>query len=268
MKRALLLPTLLLQLLACSSGPSGDSGDAEESGSTASGASEAEQAPAPAAAPETSTGGGAEEASPEGASGGDTAMQTIRDYIEERAIDKENPRWRFQLPLPIKAEFDAKSDYFWVFETSEGPIRLRLFPEVAPLHVSNAIYLTETGFYDGLKFHRVIPNFMAQAGCPVGNGTGNPGYGIDGEYDSSVRHDRPGILSTANTGRPSSDGSQFFITFAPTPHLDGKHTIFGEVDGEQGMATLRALQRLGSRGGQTSKDILIERATIEVSPKE
>ena len=129
------------------------------------------------------------------------------------------------------------------------------------MHVSSTIYLTRLGFYDGLTFHRVIPGFMAQGGCPTGTGRGSPGYRYDGEFDPNVRHDRAGLLSMANAG-PGTDGSQFFITFRDTPHLDGKHTIFGEVKG--GMDTLRALEKAGSPGGRPTEELRIERATILV----
>ena len=102
---------------------------------------------------------------------------------------------------------------------------------------------------------------MAQGGDPLGRGTGGPGYKYDGEFSPSVRHDRPGLLSMANAG-PGTDGSQFFITFVPTPHLDGKHTLFGEV--VEGMDTVNALEERGSRNGQTTEDLRIQKATIEV----
>ena len=98
----------------------------------------------------------------------------------------------------------------------------------APLTVENFINLATIGFYDGLMFHRVIPNFMAQGGDPKGNGAGGPGYHFRDEFDNNRRHDKPGILSMANAGS-NTNGSQFFITFVPTPHLDGMHTVFGEV---------------------------------------
>ncbi len=140
-----------------------------------------------------------------------------------------------------------------------GPIKVRLFPDVAPMHVSSTLYLTRLGFYDDVIFHRVINGFMAQGGDPLGRGTGGPGYQYDGEFDSSVQHDRRGILSMANAG-PGTDGSQFFLTFVPTPHLDGKHTILGEV--VDGLPTLDALEQRGSRSGQTREPLRIERATI------
>ena len=113
-------------------------------------------------------------------------------------------------------------------ETSKGVIRLELHEDRAPKTVANFEKLAGEGFYDGLTFHRVIPNFMIQTGCPQGTGTGGPGYQFEDEFDDSLRHDRAGILSMANAG-PNTNGSQFFITHGPTPHLDGKHSVFGVV---------------------------------------
>lgn len=112
--------------------------------------------------------------------------------------------------------------------TTKGDIRLRLFPDKAPLTVLNFVNLASRGFYNGVSFHRVIPDFMIQGGCPLGTGTGGPGYRFKDEFTASLKHDRPGILSMANAG-PDTNGSQFFITHVPTPWLDNKHTIFGEV---------------------------------------
>ena len=113
-------------------------------------------------------------------------------------------------------------------ETNKGVIRLELHDDRAPKTVANFEKLAGEGFYDGLFFHRVIPNFMIQTGCPQGTGTGGPGYQFEDEFDASLRHDRAGILSMANAG-PNTNGSQFFITHGPTPHLDGKHSVFGVV---------------------------------------
>jgi peptidyl-prolyl cis-trans isomerase B (cyclophilin B) len=112
--------------------------------------------------------------------------------------------------------------------TARGNIRLRLFADKAPITVANFVNLTQKGFYDGLTFHRVIPDFMIQGGCPNGSGTGGPGYRFEDECRPDLRHDKPGILSMANAG-PGTNGSQFFITHGPTNWLDGKHTVFGEV---------------------------------------
>jgi peptidyl-prolyl cis-trans isomerase A (cyclophilin A) len=134
-----------------------------------------------------------------------------------------------------------------VFETSQGRITCELFADKAPMTVANFVGLArglkpfrdpksdkteKRPFFDGLVFHRVIPDFMIQGGCPLGQGTGNPGYRFGDEFDPSLRHDKPGILSMANAG-PATNGSQFFITEKPTPHLDDRHTVFGackEVD--------------------------------------
>jgi cyclophilin family peptidyl-prolyl cis-trans isomerase len=109
-----------------------------------------------------------------------------------------------------------------------GVIEAKLFYKEAPATVSNFVTLVKNGFYNGLRFHRVIPGFMVQTGCPQGVGTGGPGYSFDDEFHASLKHSKPGILSMANSG-PNTNGSQFFITVAPTPHLDNKHSVFGEV---------------------------------------
>lgn len=114
------------------------------------------------------------------------------------------------------------------FETARGTIKLELFAEQTPKTVANFETLCEKKFYDGLKFHRVIDNFMIQGGCPEGTGTGGPGYKFEDEFDKSLRHDGPGVLSMANAG-PNTNGSQFFITHVACPHLDGKHSVFGKV---------------------------------------
>ena len=113
------------------------------------------------------------------------------------------------------------------FDTARGPIKIELYPDKAPLTVANFVNLAQRGFYDGLNFHRVIPDFMVQGGCPEGSGRGGPGYKFEDETRTGLSHER-GVLSMANAG-PSSNGSQFFITHVATPWLDGKHTVFGKV---------------------------------------
>jgi peptidyl-prolyl cis-trans isomerase B (cyclophilin B) len=113
-------------------------------------------------------------------------------------------------------------------ETPRGTIRLELFADQTPKTVANFEKLVNQGFYNGLKFHRVIPDFMIQGGCPKGDGTGGPGYKFADEFHRDLKHDGPGILSMANAG-PNTNGSQFFITHVATPWLDGKHTVFGRV---------------------------------------
>jgi peptidyl-prolyl cis-trans isomerase B (cyclophilin B) len=122
----------------------------------------------------------------------------------------------------------ANSSLTATMHTTKGDIRLKLFPDKAPLTVLNFVNLSKRGFYSGLAFHRVIPDFMIQGGCPLGTGTGGPGYKFKDEFSSDLKHGKPGILSMANSG-PSTNGSQFFITHVPTPWLDNKHTIFGEI---------------------------------------
>jgi len=114
------------------------------------------------------------------------------------------------------------------FETDKGTIRIELFADKTPKTVANFEKLASEKFYDGLVFHRVIPDFMIQGGCPQGRGTGGPGYKFEDEFDPSLKHDTPGVLSMANSG-PNTNGSQFFITHVPTPWLDGKHSVFGKV---------------------------------------
>ena len=121
-----------------------------------------------------------------------------------------------------------KNKLMAVIETEKGTIRLRLFAEQTPVTVGNFVNLVRRGFYNNLKFHRVIPDFMIQGGCPAGDGRGGPGYKFQDEFVAELRHNKPGILSMANAG-PQSNGSQFFITHVDTPWLDGKHTVFGEV---------------------------------------
>jgi peptidyl-prolyl cis-trans isomerase B (cyclophilin B) len=113
-------------------------------------------------------------------------------------------------------------------DTNRGVIRLELFEDKTPKTVANFVKLAEQGFYNGLKFHRVIQDFMIQTGCPEGTGRGGPGYRFSDEFHPSLKHDGPGVVSMANAG-PNTNGSQFFITHVPCPHLDGKHSVFGRV---------------------------------------
>ncbi len=164
-----------------------------------------------------------------------------------------------------------------VFETTKGTFKIKLFTEKAPKTVENFVGLAEgtkewtdpkTGqkvkkpFYDGLKFHRVIPNFMIQGGDPMGNGTGGPGFNFEDEFPAGApKHDKPGILSMANRG-PNTNGSQFFVTVAATPWLDGKHTVFGEVI--EGMDVVYDISK--ARTGpmdRPAEDIIVKSLKIE-----
>ncbi len=193
----------------------------------------------------------------------DAAITAIDKFIVEQAVNTGASGWKTSLTRPPQATFDASRAYFWKISTNFGDMKIRLMPEVAPMHVSSTIYLARLGFYDGVIFHRVITGFMAQGGDPLGTGTGGPGYNYDGECDPSARHDRPGLLSMANAG-PGTDGSQFFLTFVPTPHLDDKHTIFGEV--VEGMETVQALEKRGSDGGRTKEQLLMTSTEISFEP--
>jgi cyclophilin family peptidyl-prolyl cis-trans isomerase len=212
-------------------------------------------------APEPVSSNASSDQSPEPGKGAAMGLAAIDSFIADQNIDTNASGWKTSLPKPPQAEFADDEKLFWNLETNVGAIKIALLPAVAPMHVTSTVYLTKLGFYDDVVFHRVIDGFMAQGGDPLGRGTGGPGYQYDGEFDSSVRHDRPGLLSMANAG-PGTDGSQFFITFVPTPHLDGKHTIFGEVVGEDSMATVRELEKRGSRSGRTTEPLQIDRATI------
>jgi cyclophilin family peptidyl-prolyl cis-trans isomerase len=204
--------------------------------------------------------GGAQTAKEPSVTSGAGGVAAIDKFIAEQKIVKQGD-WKEHLPRPPKVGFDPKQTLYWKLSTNVGEIKIKLMPDVAPMHVSSTVYLTKLGFYDGVIFHRVIPKFMAQGGDPTGTGMGGPGYKYAGEFDPKVKHDKPGLLSMANAG-PGTDGSQFFLTFVPTPHLDGKHTIFGEVI--EGQGTLRELEARGSQSGKTSEKLVIERATIEV----
>jgi len=153
------------------------------------------------------------------------------------------------------------SDLTATMTTSKGTITLRLFADKTPLTVANFANLAQRGFYNGLKFHRVIPDFMVQGGCPKGTGTSGPGYDFADEFDSSLGHTKPGILSMANAG-PGTNGSQFFITHVPCPWLDGKHTVFGEVAGEKDQEVINSIKQ-----GDTITTVTIEGDVTEIFEK-
>lgn len=192
---------------------------------------------------------------------GDPALEGVDKFIAEQKVDKTKDNWKTSLSKPPKLTFDAEANYFWDLETNKGKMVILLYTDSAPMHASSTIYLTRLGFYDDLTFHRVIPGFMAQGGDPNGNGTGGPGYLYAGEFNGEPKHDKRGILSMANRG-PNTDGSQFFITFGPTPHLNSRHTVFGEVI--VGQDVLDTLEKFGSRSGRTSEKLSITKATIRV----
>ncbi|MFC3194122.1 peptidylprolyl isomerase [Marinicella sediminis] len=125
-------------------------------------------------------------------------------------------------------------------KTNKGDININLTDDKTPVTVANFVNLAKSGFYNDLTFHRVIPDFMIQGGCPIGTGTGGPGYRFEDEFDASLKHDKPGILSMANAG-PGTNGSQFFVTHVATPWLDGKHSVFGEVVSAEDQAVVNSI---------------------------
>jgi peptidyl-prolyl cis-trans isomerase B (cyclophilin B) len=137
-------------------------------------------------------------------------------------------------------------------KTNKGDIHIRLHDDKTPVTVANFVNLAKRGYYDGLSFHRVIPDFMIQGGCPEGSGRGGPGYKFGDEFDASLKHDKPGILSMANAG-PGTNGSQFFITHGATPWLDGKHSVFGEVVGPEDQAVVNKIV-----GDDTIEKVIVE----------
>jgi cyclophilin family peptidyl-prolyl cis-trans isomerase len=230
---------------------------------------------------------------------GDPAIDALAAFVAGQRIDKAAPGWQTRLPKPPQVSFAEGKKYVWKLRTNKGPIEIELMPDAAPMHVSSTMYLTLLGFYDGLKFHRVMKGFMAQGGDPLGSGQGGPGYqyaseilvrcknteckheffGENAEVVSqrkyfacpqcsklsapAILHDGPGLLSMANTGEPGSDGSQFFLTFQPAPWLNGGHTVFGRV--VRGHNTLEVLESLGNEGdGPPQETLFIETATIAV----
>jgi peptidyl-prolyl cis-trans isomerase B (cyclophilin B) len=154
-------------------------------------------------------------------------------------IERNNQRsFKSAPPMVI----DPSKSYTATFTTDKGDIVIDLAAKDAPETVNNFVFLSQTGYYDGLNFHRVIKNppFMIQGGCPLGTGTGGPGYQFKDEFSPNQRHSGPGVLSMANAG-PRTNGSQFFITLEAQPHLDNKHTVFGHVT--SGMEAVRAIEQ-------------------------
>lgn len=153
------------------------------------------------------------------------------------------------------------SDLQAAIKTNKGTINLTLFADRVPFTVANFVNLAQRGYYDGLKFHRVIENFMVQGGCPLGTGTGGPGYKFEDEFDSTLKHDRPGVLSMANSG-PNTNGSQFFITHVPTEWLDGKHSVLGVVTSEDDQAVVNSIA-----GGDAISTVSINGDTTDLMAK-
>ena len=162
-------------------------------------------------------------------------------------------------PSPPSGALDTTKSYTARFKTEKGDIVVELYADRAPLTVENFVNLARAGFYDGTTFHRVIRGFMAQGGDPTGTGTGGPGYQFGDEFHPSLRHEGPGILSMANAGA-GTNGSQFFITFGATPHLDDRHSVFGRVT--EGMDVVQSLRERDPQFDRNPGDRI---DTIEIS---
>ena len=174
--------------------------------------------------------------------------------IESKESDMSQQQWS----KPPEMTINLQKQYTAVIETELGNITLRLFSSESPVTVNNFVFLAKQGYYDGVTFHRVIHNFMVQGGDPTGSGSGGPGYMFEDEVNNGLTFDKPGLLAMANAG-PNTNGSQFFITHVPTPHLNNNHTIFGEVI--EGMETVFAIPE---RNPQNSQDdgIVINKINI------
>ena len=196
------------------------------------------------------------------APGVDAVVKSIDAQIAKLAVNKTDAAWRTKLKVPTVAKFDPAKSYLAHMMTNKGEMVIKFKPDVAPMHVTNFIYLARLGFFDGLKFHRVIKGFMAQGGDPLGDGRGGPGYQFAGEFSPKALHNAPGVLSTANSG-PGTDGSQFFIMFKAYPSLDGNYSIFGQV--VEGLETLKKFEAAANPGdGPPTEPLFISKVTIEV----
>jgi len=192
----------------------------------------------------------------------DPLIEAVDEFIADLHLDKSDRDWKSKVPVPAAhGAFNPQNIYYWNLHTNKGDIKIKLFPLSAPLHFLSTVYLTRLGFYDDVKFHRIVKDFMAQGGDPTGRGSGGPGYRFGGEFDPNLSHDKRGIVSAANAG-PGTDGSQFFITFGPEKRLDGDHTIFGEM--VEGDAVLKKIERAGSESGKPRRGVIIREATISV----
>jgi cyclophilin family peptidyl-prolyl cis-trans isomerase len=166
-----------------------------------------------------------------------------------------------QWNTPPAMQIDPKKKYTACMETDKGTMVIELFADKTPKTVNNFVFLAREGFYEGVIFHRVIPNFMAQGGDPTGRGSGGPGYKFEDEFHPSLKHDKQGILSMANAGA-NTNGSQFFITHIPTPHLNNRHSVFGQV--VEGLDVLMSIPPRDP-GNVNAPAVKINRVTIEES---
>ena len=189
--------------------------------------------------------------------GGATQAPTSIPAVEPAAEEETDIK---QYPEAPQLTIDPENRFVAVMNTTKGAIVIELFPKEAPKTVNNFVFLAKDGFYDGVIFHRVIQGFMIQGGDPLGTGTGGPGYKFEDEFDPSLVFDSPGLLAMANSG-PGTNGSQFFITVAPTPHLNNRHTIFGRVILGQDVAD--AISVTPASQDRPSEDVVIHNIKIQ-----
>ncbi len=186
--------------------------------------------------------------------------------VPTQTLSVARPSGRATYSSPPQMSLDSSSDYAADFRTNYGNFRVRLLSTQTPITVNNFVFLAQQGYYDGLIFHRVIENFMIQGGDPTGNGTGGPGYAFQDEIVPGLVFDAPGKLAMANSG-PGTNGSQFFITTVPTPHLNGNHTIFGVVAEGQAVVDAISSVNVGPRDNPLQQ-VIIERIDIIQSPRQ
>ncbi|WP_041230805.1 peptidylprolyl isomerase [Deinococcus peraridilitoris] len=182
---------------------------------------------------------------------------TIPEGYQLTPFLSEERQTRFASAPELGQGIQPGKAYLAIFETNKGRLVMELTPDQTPVTVNSFVYLIRHHYYDGIVFHRVIHDFMAQTGDPTGTGTGGPGYRFEDEFTRELRHDQKGVLSMANAG-PRTNGSQLFITFGPTPHLDGRHTVFGRVI--EGLDILDKLTRI--QPGYPGTPDRIERAYV------
>ena len=195
-------------------------------------------------------------------------QQKIAAARAQGRLDTTKADWRsggvpMRLPQKPAAPFDAQKAYRLVLETDAGPLVFRLWPEKAPKHVANALYLALLGFYDDTVLYKIAPGKVVEGGCPVGDGLGSPGFALEPEFGAEGQnaHARRGLLASTGIGG-STDDSKFRILLAPDPSLDAQSTVFGEL--VEGDDVLKALEALGGDGGRPAKRVVVKRAELEV----
>lgn len=180
-------------------------------------------------------------------------------------LDQANALGSKAQELFSEIDFDA-NDYKLNIKTSMGNIAIELYPDVAPEHSRSIVALSKAGFYDGLIFHRVIDGFVIQGGCPLGTGTGGPGYNVKAEFNPK-KHEL-GVLSMARAADPDSAGSQFFICLGDVPHLDNQYTVFGSAVGEDSKAVVSKIGKVATGpGDKPLEDVVIDTVEVEVVGK-